>query len=141
MDNMTKHRNMMWLVTVVAVAALAVIPAAGAGAKSSAGLTNFHGTVVSASTSTNTLRIKRPSGTTLTFRVTGATSFERLGGGLGALKAGRSIEVKASKAGGEWTARKVEPAALEHAAGDDNGGARGGHGADDPAGHHGGGHG
>ena len=28
MDNMTKHRNMMWLVTVVAVAALAVIPAA-----------------------------------------------------------------------------------------------------------------
>jgi hypothetical protein len=142
MFNMTKHRRTSWPVAVVVVAALAVIPVAGAGAKSStAGLTNFHGTVVSASSASNTLRIKRPSGTTLTFRVTSATKFERLGGRLGALRAGRSIEVKALKVAGSWTARQVEPAAAEHAAGDDNGG--GSHGADDPPGddHGSGGHG
>jgi hypothetical protein len=58
--------------------------------------------------------------------------------GLGSLRAGRSIEVKARKVDGRWTARKVEPAEAEHQAGDDNGGndvgddhGSGGHGADD----------
>jgi|1186.fasta_scaffold193142_2 hypothetical protein len=128
MKNTTKHRN-GWLLALLAVAAVAVIPA-GATAKSSTGLTSFHGTVASASTATKTLRITRPNGSTFTFRITTATVFERLGGGLGALRKGRSIEVKARKADGRWTARKVEPAEAEHAAGDDNGG-----GADDGANH------
>jgi hypothetical protein len=137
MENMTKH--LRTIVVTVGVGAAALVPTAGAGAKSTsaAGLTNFHGTVVSASTASDTLRIKRPSGTTLTFRVTSATTFERLGGGLGALRAGRSIEVKARKVAGRWTARSVEPAEAEHAGGDDNGGGAGddhgsgGHGSDD----------
>jgi len=138
MHNMTKH--LKTIVVAASASAVALVPAAGAGAKSTstAGLTNFHGTVVTASTATKTLRIKRPSGTTLTFRVTSATKFERLGGGLGALRAGRSIEVKARKIDGRWTARAVEPAELEHPGGDDNGGGSGGddhgsggHGSDD----------
>src|SRR3954447_1228451 len=143
MKNTTKHRD-GWLLALLAVAAVAVIPA-GATAKSSTGLTSFHGTVASASTATKTLRITRPNGSTFTFRITTATVFERLGGGPralrqgraveghaphGALRRGRSIEVKARKADGRWTARKVEPAEAEHAAGDDNGG-----GADDGANH------
>jgi Domain of unknown function (DUF5666) len=113
-----------------------IVPATAAAKSSTAGLTSFHGTVVSASSSAGTLKIKRPSGTTLTFRVTRATVFERIGGRLGALRAGRSIEVKARKVSGRWTARKVEPAAAEHqsggsddAGGDDHG--SGGHGSDD----------
>ncbi|WCB92109.1 hypothetical protein DSM104299_00794 [Baekduia alba] len=129
MDILTKHLNK--IVVTGAVAAIAVVPAAGAGAKSSssAGLTNFHGTVVSASSASKSLKIKRPSGTTLTFRVTSTTKFERLGGGLGALRAGRSIEVKARKVDGRWTARAVEPAAAEHPNGDDD--SSGGGGSDD----------
>jgi hypothetical protein len=112
-------------------AALALLgPVATAGAKTTTpGLTTFHGTVVTASAPAGTLKIKRPSGTTMTFRVTSATVFERLGGRLGALRAGRSIEVKGRKAGGRWTARKVEPAAAEHPGGDDDHGS-GGHGSD-----------
>jgi hypothetical protein len=140
-----KTNKLGWLTATVAAGAVAVLPAAGAGVAgaktSTAGLTNFHGTVLSTSTGATgkTLRIKRPSGTTLTFRVTTATKFERLGGGLSALRAGRSIEVKAKRIDGRWTARQVEPAALEHAGGDDHGGG----GADDLAGddHGSGGHG
>jgi hypothetical protein len=125
------------------VAALAVLPGAGpATAKSSsAGLTNFHGTVSSVSTSARTLRINRTSGTTLTFRITSATEFERLSG-LSSLTKGKSIEVKARKVNGRWTARKIEPLAggtddngggsddgANHDAGDDHG--SGGHGSDD----------
>jgi hypothetical protein len=140
----TKTSKFGFLTATVAAGAIAVLPVAGtATAKTStAGLTSFHGTVVSASTAGKTLKIKRPSGTTLTFRVTATTKFERLGGGLGALRSGRSIEVKARKVDGRWTARNVEPAELEHAGGDDNGGGSGA-GSDDPAGddHGSGGHG
>src|SRR3954453_732678 len=120
MKNTTKHRN-GWLLALLAVAAVAVIPA-GATAQSGTGRTGLHGTVASASTATKTLRITRPNGSTFTFRITTATVFERLGGGLGALRKGRSIEVKARKADGLWTARKGEPAAAGHAAGGANGG-------------------
>jgi hypothetical protein len=113
-------------------AALALLAPAMAGAKTTTpGLTTFHGTVVTASSSAGTVKIKRPTGTTMTFRVTSATTFERLGGRLGALRAGRSIEITARKVNGRWTARKVEPAAAEHQGGDDHGGDSGGHGSDD----------
>jgi Tfp pilus assembly protein PilW len=149
---MNMKRTTSMLVSVAAVAALAVIPGTGAtaapvsAASSSAGLTSFHGTVSSVSTGSSTLRLKRASGRIMSFRVTSATTFQRLGGGLSALTRGKSIEVKARQVNGRWTARKIEPATgtddngsgshgaddgPNHDAGDDHGGGRGGHGSDD----------
>lgn len=130
--------------TAVAAAVTAAALAAAPGpaiAKSSDGLTNFHGTVSSVSKSAKTFRIKRANGTSLTFRVTSATVFQRISGGFSGLAKGRAIEVKAKKVDGRWSARKVEP----NTPGDDNGGGNddgpnhdagddhgsGGHGSDD----------
>ncbi len=107
--------------TAVAAAVTAAALAAAPGpaiAKSSDGLTNFHGTVSSVSKSAKTFRIKRANGTSLTFRVTSATVFQRISGGFSGLAKGRAIEVKAKKVDGRWSARKVEP----NTPGDDNGG-------------------
>jgi hypothetical protein len=146
----TKLRRTSMLAPVAAAAALAVGMAPGAGAttasssssSSSAGLTSFHGTVTSVSTANRTFRIRRASGSSLTFRVTGATVYERLSGGLSSLR-GKAIEVKGRMVDGRWTARKIEPDSDR--AGDDNGGGRGGadDGPDHDAGddHGGGGHG
>lgn len=146
---MSKMRTTSMLAPVAAAAALAFAMApGGAGAapaasssSSSAGLTSFHGTVTSVSTANRTFRIRRGSGSSLTFRVTSATVFERLSG-LSALR-GKAIEVKGRKVNGRWTARKVEPDSdragddngggnddgADHDAGDDHG--SGGHGSDD----------
>jgi hypothetical protein len=137
------------LAPVAAAGALAFAMAPGAGAtspvatSSASTLTSFHGTVTSVSTANRTFRIRRPGGTSLTFRVTSATVYERLSGGLSSLR-GKAIEVKGRKADGRWTARKIEPD--DNDAGDDNGGGgsddgpnhdagddhgSGGHGSDD----------
>jgi hypothetical protein len=136
---MSNHRK-NWLVALLAVTAVALVPM-GATAKSSSGLRSFHGKVTSVSTADKTFRIKRSNGTSLTFRVTSATVFQRLGGRLSALREGRAVEVKARKADGRWVARKVQPDGdatgdddgADHDAGDDHG--TGGHGADDGADH------
>jgi hypothetical protein len=101
-------------------AALAATPGPAA-AKSSDGLRSFHGTVTSVSKSAKTLRLKRTNGTSLTFRVTSATAFERISGGLSGLSRGRAIEVKAKNVDGRWSARKIEPDDGRRG-GDDNGG-------------------
>ena len=128
--------------TAVAAAVTAAALAAAPGpaiAKSSDGLTSFHGTVSSVSKSAKTFRIKRANGTSLTFRVTSATVFQRIS--FSGLSKGRAIEVKAKKVDGRWSARKVEPNTPgddsgggnddgpNHDAGDDHG--SGGHGSDD----------
>lgn len=136
------------LAPVAAAATLAFAMAPGAGAtspvatSSASALTSFHGTVTSVSTANRTFRIRRSGGTSLTFRVTSATVYERLSGGLSSLR-GKAIEVKGRKSDGRWTARKIEP---DDDAGDDNGGGgsddgpnhdagddhgSGGHGSDD----------
>jgi hypothetical protein len=126
---MINHRK-NWLVALLAVVAVAVLPL-GAAAKSSSGAKSFHGKVAAVSTAGKTFRITRADGTSLTFRVTRATIFERLGGRLSALRVGRAVEVKATRADGRWTARKVEADdRADHDAGDDHGA-----GADDGAGH------
>jgi hypothetical protein len=131
---MINHRK-NWLVALLAVVALAVVPLAAA-AKSSNGAKSFHGRVAAVSTAGKTFRITRADGTSLTFRVTRATVFERVGGRLSALRVGRAVEVKATRADGRWTARKVEADdragddRADHDAGDDHGA-----GADDGAGH------
>jgi hypothetical protein len=126
-----------------AFAAAALTAAPGpATAKSSAGLTSFHGTVTSVSKSAKSFRLKRANGTSLTFRVTSATVFQRISGGFSGLAKGRAVEVKAKKVDGRWSARKVEPGTAgdddgsgnddgpNHDAGDDHGGS-GGSGSDD----------
>jgi Domain of unknown function (DUF5666) len=150
---MEMMRMKTWMATggatvAVAATAIAVPLTAGAGAasvpaKSSSSLTSFHGTVTSVSTANRTFRLKRSGGATLTFRVTSATVYERLGG-LSSLR-GKAVEVKGRRADGRWTARKIEPDAdgddhggdrggsddgPNHDAGDDHGGS-GGHGSDD----------
>jgi Domain of unknown function (DUF5666) len=141
MNNMRRIRKSS-MVLPAAIAALALLPGAGpATAKSSsAGLTNFHGTVsaVSSTSASRTLKLKRASGTTLTFRITASTEFERLSG-LSALTKGKSIEVKARRVDGRWVARQIEPSTGS----DDDGGGSGGGGSDDAAGddHGSGGHG
>jgi Domain of unknown function (DUF5666) len=133
------------LAPVAAAAALVVAMAPGAGAtspvatSSASALTSFHGTVTSVSTANRTFRIRRSGGTSLTFRVTSATVYERLSGGLSSLR-GKAIEVKGRKADGRWTARKIEP---DDDAGDDNGGGGNDDGANHDAGddHGSGGHG
>jgi hypothetical protein len=149
-DMMINHRK-NWLVALLAVAVAAVLPVAGAGAKSGSsnnGLKSFHGTVSSVSTANKTFQIRRSGAGTLTFRVTSTTVFQRLGGRLGALREGRAIEVKGKRVDGRWVARKIEPDddgashdagddrggaddGARHDAGDDHGGDRDGHGADD----------
>jgi len=118
--------------TAVATALIAGPASAPAGAKSSssAGLRSFHGTVVSVSNSDRTLRLRRSASLTTTFRITSTTVFDGLSG-ISALTRGRAVEVKARLVGGRWVARKIEPATRSR---DDHG--SGGHGADDPAGHH-----
>jgi hypothetical protein len=116
---MTTNRTISTAVAAAfATVALAAVPGP-ATAKDSAGLTSFHGTVTSVSTSAKSFRIKRTNGTSLTFRVTSATTFQRISGRLSGLTTGKAIEVKAKKVDGRWTARKVEPGT---AAGDDHGG-------------------
>ena len=139
---MSKMRRTSMLVPVAAAIAVATagVPGAGAtpavpvaaahAATSTSGLTSIHGTVTSVSTADRTFRLRRASGASLTLRVTSATIFERVSGGLASLR-GKAIEVKARKVDGRWTARKVEAGG----AGDDNGGASGGGGSDDGAGH------
>jgi hypothetical protein len=127
---MINHRK-NWLIALLAVAVAAVLPAAGATAKSASGLTSFHGKVASVSTAAKTFRLQRANGSTLTFKVTNATVFQRLGGTLSALRAGRAIEVKGKRVNGGWVASKVEP---DTNPGDDNGGSGGG-GADDGPNH------
>jgi hypothetical protein len=110
--------------------------------KSSSTLKSFHGTVTSVSTANRTFRLRRASGATLTFRVNGATVYERVGG-LSSLR-GKAVEVKGRRADGRWTARKVEleddasgggsDDGANHDAGDDHGGSRGG-GSDDGPNH------
>jgi hypothetical protein len=149
---MNRHEELMgtmrmktWMATggatvAVAAAGIAVPLTAGAGAasvpvKSSSSLTSFHGTVTSVSTTNRTFRLKRTAGTTLTFRVTSATVYERLSG-LSSLR-GKVVEVKGRRADGRWTARKVEPNddGANHDAGDDHGGSSGGGGSDDGPNH------
>jgi hypothetical protein len=133
---MTKMRRTSMLVPIAAAAALAagMVPGAGAtpsattSSSSSSGLTSFHGTVTSVSTANRTFRIRRGSGSSLTFRVTSATVYERLSGGLSSLR-GKAIEVKGRKVNGRWTARKIEldnDDRGDDRGGDDNGGGRGG---------------
>jgi Domain of unknown function (DUF5666) len=121
---MTINHRRNVLVALVAVAVAAILPAAAATGKSSSGLTSFHGKVTSVSTAGKTFRIKRFNGTSLTFRVTSTTVFERLGGRLSALRTGHAIEVKGKRIDGRWVARKVEPdddARDDHGRGDDDG--------------------
>ena len=122
----------------VAAAGIAVPLSAGAASaptKSSSSLTSFHGMVTSVSTANRTFRLKRSNGATLTFRVTSATVYERVGGGLSSLR-NKAVEVKGRRADGRWTARKVErdDDGANHDAGDDHGGDNGG-GSDDGANH------
>jgi hypothetical protein len=131
--------------TAFTAAALAAVPGPAV-AKSSDGLRSFHGTVTSVSKSAKTFRVKRTNGTSLTFRVTSATVFERISGGFSGLSKGRAIEVKAKNVDGRWSARKIEPDtdgddgddrgrgrgsddSSDDDAGDDHG--SGGHGSDD----------
>jgi hypothetical protein len=120
---MSKKR-MSSLFVGAAVAVLAVVPGPSSAATA---LTNFHGTVSTVSAAQKTFKIKRANGASLTFTVTSSTVFERVGGGLAALRRGKAVEVKAKRVDGRWVARKVEPGG---AAGDDHGG----HGNDDPPG-------
>jgi hypothetical protein len=122
---MTTKRTIFTAVAAAfATAALTAVPGP-ATAKDSAGLTSFHGTVTSVSKSAKTFRIKRTSGTSLTFRVTSATTFQRISGGFSGLTSGKAIEVKAKKVDGRWTARKVEPGTAgdtdHHGGGNDDG--------------------
>lgn len=121
------------VVPVAAAAGLGVAVAGGvpAGAtvpvKSSSSLTSFHGTVTSVSTANRTFKLRRANGTTRTFRVTSATVYERVGGGLSALR-NRAVEVKGKQVDGRWVARKVErddDASGDDHGGDDNGGGSG----------------
>jgi hypothetical protein len=121
-------RMKMMVAPVAAAAGLAVAAAGGAPAgatvpvKSSSSLTSFHGTVTSVSTANRTFKLRRANGTTRTFRVTSATVYERLSGGLSSLR-DRAVEVKGKRVDGRWVARKIEP---DNDSGDDNGGDRGG---------------
>jgi hypothetical protein len=142
---MTIKRTISTAVAAAFTAAALTAAPGPAAAKSSAGLTNFHGTVTSVSKSAKTFRVKRANGTSLTFRVTSATVFQRISGGFSGLTKGRAIEVKAKNVDGRWSARKVEPGTAgdddgddhgggsddgpDHDAGDDHG--SGGHGSDD----------
>jgi hypothetical protein len=138
---MTIKRTISTAVAAAFTAAALTAAPGPAAAKSSPGLTSFHGTVTSVSKSAKTFRVKRANGTSLTFRVTSATVFQRISGGFSGLAKGRAIEVKAKHVDGRWSARKVEPGTAgddhgggsddgpNHDAGDDHGG--GGHGSDD----------
>jgi Domain of unknown function (DUF5666) len=127
-------KSLMIPVATLATVAAVAVPVSGAGAssaplRSSSSLTSFHGTVTSVATGARTFRLRSANGTVRTFRVTSATVYERLSGGLSSLR-GKAVEVKGRKADGRWTARKVEPDddGAEHDAGDDHGGDRGGSG-------------
>jgi hypothetical protein len=138
MSNLRRTSTLLAPVAAAAALAIAIAPGAGASpaatssSSSSTALKSFHGTVTSVSTSGRTFRIRRTSGTSLTFRVTSATVYERLSGGLSSLR-GKAIEVKGRQVDGRWTARKIEPD--DNDAGDDNGGGSGGGGADDGPNH------
>jgi hypothetical protein len=119
-----------------ALAVLGVAPAtASAGARD-----GFHATVLSVSPSGDSFRVSRSSATTLRIVVTASTKFERIAG-VGALRRGMAIEVKASRVDGRWVAREVEISGGrggEAEPGDDHGG----HGEAEPGDDHGsGGHG
>lgn len=146
---MTIKRTISTAVAAAFTAAALTAAPGPAAAKSSDGLTSFHGTVTSVSKSSKIFRVKRANGTSLTFRVTSATVFQRISGGFSGLTRGRAIEVKAKNVDGRWSARKVEPDTPgddsssgrddrgrggdddgpNHDAGDDHG--SGGHGSDD----------
>jgi hypothetical protein len=131
---MTTKRTISTAVAAAFTAAALAATPGPAIAKSSDGLTSFHGTVSSVSKSAKTFRLKRTNGTTRTFRVTSATTFQRISGGFSGLSRGRAIEVKAKQVDGRWSARKVEPDD-DRSGGDDNGGGSGRGGDDDGPNH------
>jgi Cu/Ag efflux protein CusF len=119
----------------LATAALAAggIVATGATAQapvSAAATRHVEGAVTAVDRSARTLTVRDAERGTLRVRVTATTRFERTT--FSSLRTGQRVDVRAKRAGGAWTATKVEPAG---AAADDHGGRNGG-GTDDGAGHH-----
>jgi hypothetical protein len=127
-----KHVSAIFAIGAVCVA-LGAVAFAGV---AQAAVRHFDGVVVSKSSTAKTVTIRTEGGSKLTFKVTGATKFERIAGGFGGLAKGKAIEIDANNASGSWVATKIEPQGGNggesgSGPGDDNGG----HGNDDGPGH------
>ena len=86
-----------------------------------AALKHFDGTVLSKNAAAKTFRIGTQSGAK-TFKVNGATEFERIAGGFGGLHKGLAIEVDAVQSSAGLIARQVEPQGGNGGGDDDSGG-------------------
>ena len=120
------------LLTVLAVAALALTAGAGAVSTASAAtVRHFEGKVLTVDRTAKSFRLRDSERGTVTVFVVSSTRFSRTS--FAAVRTGRSVEVTVSRVNGRWQASKVQPRAGSHAAepGDD----RGGKGNDDGAGH------
>jgi hypothetical protein len=124
---MRKRVSSIVLISAVCAALGVTVFAAGA----SAAVRHFDATVVSKSAANKTVKV-RTSGSTMNFKVTSRTKFERIAGGFSGLTRGLAIEVDANNASGRWVATQIE-ADRDSGGGDDD------HGGDDHGGH-GGGH-
>jgi uncharacterized protein DUF5666 len=120
------------LLSVLAVAALALTAGVGAvSSASAASVRHFEGKVLSVDRTANSFRLRDSERGTVTVFVTQSTRFSRTS--FAAVRTGRSVEVTVSRVNGRWQASKVEPRAGHRTGqpGDD----RGGNGNDDGPNH------
>jgi hypothetical protein len=121
---------------IAATGAGATAPSPTSAATASTAVTrHVEGRVTAIDRSARTFTVRDAERGTLKVKVTSSTKFERVT--FKALRTGTRVDVRAKRVGGVWNATKVErgtAAAVNHDAGDDNGGGHG-RGNDDPAGH------
>lgn len=127
-----KRKRFIPVLSIAAVAVLALALVGSAAAKSGDGTRSFHGTVSSIAKSKGALTINTAGGSRVRFVVRASTTYEHVSG-LSGLSKGTPVEVHAFRSNDRWVATRIES----------NPGGSGGGGSDDPPGddHGSGGHG
>ena len=106
----------------------------------SAATRQYEGTVVSVNRDARTFRLHDSERGTIRIKVTRSTDFQRISGFAGLRKGLTRVEATVKRSGGRWVATHVERSGggshgvddnASSPGADDNGGQRGGHGADD----------
>lgn len=112
-----KRKRIASVLAISAIAAALTVAVLAAGAQ--AVLKHFDGTVVAKNAAAKTFSITTQSGARKTFKVNGATVFERLGGTFAALKKGTAVQVEAIQTQSGFVAKRVEPQGGNSGGGDE----------------------
>ena len=127
-----KQKRIISMLSISAMAVLALALVGSAAAKSGDGTRSFHGTVSGIAKDKGALTINTTGGASVRFVVRPSTTYEHVSG-LSGLSRGVSVEVHALRSNDRWIATRIESnpggSGSDDPPGDDHG--SGGHGSDD----------